>query len=62
MFTMQERIDRLRGEIAKLRELASTSDTKAAADLRALATEMEKTVSEMQERMPSFTARSALNR
>ena len=48
---MQERIERLRGEISRLKELAATADRKAAAELRTLARDMEKTVAEMQERL-----------
>ncbi len=48
---MQERIDRLRGEIARLKKLALSCDKKAAADLHALAKDMEQTASEMQERL-----------
>lgn len=48
---MQERIDRLRGEISKLRKLASISDARTATDMWALASEMEKTVSEMEGRL-----------
>lgn len=48
---MQERIDRLRGEISKLRNLALIADDKAASEMLALAREMEKTVFEMEERL-----------
>jgi hypothetical protein len=51
---MRERIERLRGEIARLRKLALTADTKAAADLRSLANDMEQTVSEMEDRLDAF--------
>lgn len=48
---MQARIERLRTEIARVRQLSLTADTMAAADLRALADEMEQTVTEMQEKL-----------
>jgi hypothetical protein len=45
---MQERIDRLRAEIARLRKLALSCDKKAATELHALADEMEQTASGME--------------
>ena len=56
---MTKRVDRLREEIARLRLMARTSDAKAAADLRALADDMERVVSEMEGRNTKPESQSA---
>jgi hypothetical protein len=49
---MQGRIERLRDQITQLLALAKSADQKAARELRLLAYDMQKVVSELEERIP----------
>lgn len=58
---MEERIEPLRGQIAKLHQLALSADPKGAEELHALAREMEEAVSEMEVRL-TLTAQAGARR